>query len=248
MLQPFKRSFLNIAKRPFGNLRTNCYLAYNSKACLLLDAADHGDDMMRWVKLFCPKQEFQLALTHGHCDHIYAVEHILKYNKKCKLSLSSKEEDLVIVPEYNYSTFLKRSTTLKPVKSRFNFIDHLKTIDIGGDRLHIIETPGHTPGSISYYYPEGKWVVVGDTVFAGLIGSTNHYGGNKKQLVNSIISKILTLPDDTVIYPGHGKNSTVKDEKKNPQIIQFFKKNPPTIDQIKVLKEINFKCDEFLQE
>lgn len=240
------RSLLNIVKKPFGNLRTNCYLAYNEKSCLLMDAADHGDQMMQWVKLFCPNHEFQLALTHGHCDHIYAVEHILKFNKKSYLSLSSKEAEIVMIPEGNYSTFLKRATSLTPVRNRFKFIDHEDYINVGEDKIKIIETPGHTPGSLAYYYPEGKWVVVGDTIFANFIGSTNHIGGNQKQLINTIITKILTLPDDVVIYPGHGKNSTIGAEKSNKQVIQYFKKNPPSEEQIQQLKKINFNCKEFL--
>ena len=96
-------------------------------------------------------------------------------------------------------------------------IDHILAegdiIDFAGEKIHVLETPGHSPGSLSFYCPDSSVVFTGDAVFQGSIGRTDLPGGSFSVLIDSIKSKILTLPPDTVIAPGHGNTTTVADEK-----------------------------------
>lgn len=87
------------------------------------------------------------------------------------------------------------------------------TITIGDDRLEVIHTPGHSPGGICLYSPDGKFLIAGDTLFAGSIGRTDLPGGDYAQLIDSVSSRLFTLPDDTLVLPGHGPTTTIGREK-----------------------------------
>ena len=90
-------------------------------------------------------------------------------------------------------------------------------IALGDDYLEVLEVPGHSPGSIALYSPSGKFVITGDALFSGSIGRTDLPGGNQKQLTQSIMARLFTLPDDTTVYPGHGPDTTIGYEKQfNP--------------------------------
>ena len=90
-----------------------------------------------------------------------------------------------------------------------------ETVTFGNTQLKILAVPGHSPGSIAFYDAESRSVFTGDALFAGSIGRTDLWGGDYSQLIRSIQTEILTLPDDTAIYPGHGPASTVAFEKSN---------------------------------
>lgn len=87
------------------------------------------------------------------------------------------------------------------------------TISIGDDKLEVIHTPGHSPGGICLYSREGKFLIAGDTLFAGSIGRTDLPGGNHSHLINSVRTKLFSLPEDTLVLPGHGPTTTIGQEK-----------------------------------
>lgn len=90
---------------------------------------------------------------------------------------------------------------------------------IGKERLKVLAVPGHSPGSIALYCPESRFVITGDALFAGSIGRTDLPGGDYATLINAINSKLMSLPDDTVVYPGHGPSTTIGKEKlQNPYL------------------------------
>lgn len=100
------------------------------------------------------------------------------------------------------------------------YIEENLDLKIGGSKMKFIFTPGHTPGEYSIYLPEEKLCFTGDVLFQESIGRTDLWGGNYDQLINSIKTGLLTLPDDAVIYPGHGESSTIGREKEiNPFLI-----------------------------
>lgn len=87
------------------------------------------------------------------------------------------------------------------------------TVTVGSEKLQVIHTPGHTQGGICLYSPTGKFLISGDTLFQGTIGRTDHPGGNHEQLMESVNNKLFTLPDDTLVLPGHGGATTIGEEK-----------------------------------
>ena len=94
------------------------------------------------------------------------------------------------------------------------------TIDIGGEKVEILSVPGHSPGSLVLYFPESGWAITGDVLFRRSIGRTDLVAGNHAQLIDGISKKLYTLPDSTIVYPGHGEPTTIGEEKKeNPFVI-----------------------------
>ena len=99
------------------------------------------------------------------------------------------------------------------------FVDRRSSLNLGHERIEVIETPGHSPGGVCYYIPESRMVLTGDTLFRGSIGRTDLPGGSMYQLVRSIRERLFLLPDDTKVYPGHGPATTIGEEKlHNPYV------------------------------
>ncbi|MBQ7464418.1 MAG: MBL fold metallo-hydrolase, partial [Lachnospiraceae bacterium] len=97
------------------------------------------------------------------------------------------------------------------------YLDDGSEVDIAGMKIRMIETPGHTEGSCCYYLEEQKALISGDTLFAGSVGRTDLPTGSMRKLIDSIESKLMTLPDDVDVYPGHGEFTTIGYERKwNP--------------------------------
>ena len=97
------------------------------------------------------------------------------------------------------------------------FISASTTLNLGNERIEVIETPGHSPGGVCYYVPESSFILTGDTLFQGSIGRTDLPGGNHNTLLRSISTGLFNLPDNTVVYPGHGPATTIGKEKRtNP--------------------------------
>ena len=96
-----------------------------------------------------------------------------------------------------------------------HYITEETNLSLGNDKMVFLFTPGHTPGEYSIYFPESEFCITGDVLFLEGIGRTDLWGGNLKTLVNSIKTKLFSLPDNTVVYPGHGDSSTIGHEKVN---------------------------------
>ena len=107
--------------------------------------------------------------------------------------------------------FLEHRQAIIPPK-HFEFISSSE-LEIGNCKLQIIHTPGHTPGSVSYYFPDEKIIFTGDTLFRGAVGRTDFSYGDKKALRESL-QKLFTLPDEVEVYPGHGESTFIQEEKK----------------------------------
>lgn len=157
-----------------------------------------------------------LVNTHMHADHICGNKHIeTRYSVGTSAHNADATLGKALQEQLNrFGVFHKA----EPVTIQTELKEGDK-LQLGDEELIVIETPGHTPGGISLYCPGGKFVVTGDTLFRQSIGRTDLQGGNHNQLVNSIRTKLFTLPDDTLVVPGHDRTSTIGDEKRyNPFI------------------------------
>lgn len=189
-----------------GELQTNCYFVYDKKTFegIIIDPADEANFLIEQA-LALKLKPMSIVATHGHFDHLLASwELTMAFN----LPLSINEKDLSIL---NYMTesasyWLKRKIIEKPPEN-LKFIKEGDEIIFGGEKLKVIETPGHSPGSICLYQKD--ILFTGDTLFDGAVGRTDLKYSSKEDLEKSL-KKLSKFPDDTIIYPGHGETSTLK--------------------------------------
>lgn len=197
-----------------GDVRTNCYLLINeeTKEALVVDPADRADVIVR--KLIDEGLTLKaILLTHGHGDHILAVGD-LKKQFGVKVYAAKAEEALLSDAAQNLSKALFGiAVTVKPDI----LLEDGQEFEVAGIRLRMLHTPGHTPGGCCYYQAEEKILFSGDTLFCGSIGRTDFPGGSLSELVRSVKEKLLVLPEDVKVYPGHEEITTIGHEKKyNP--------------------------------
>ncbi|MEW4284057.1 MBL fold metallo-hydrolase [Priestia koreensis] len=194
---------------PLGAVQTNCYFLINDeKECLIVDPGGEAQKVFQTIEKHKVKP-LAILLTHAHFDHIGAVDEVReRYN--LPVHLHRLEKEWPTNPELNGSRFFPLGEiTAKPAS---DLIQGEGEQTIGGFTFQILETPGHTPGSVSFYFAEERWVVSGDALFARSIGRTDLPGGNEPQLLKSIHDKLLTLPEDTLVLSGHGEETTVEEE------------------------------------
>lgn len=205
---------MKIESLRLGAVSTNCYFLINedTKETILVDPADRADRIREKAK----KEGLILKavfLTHGHGDHILAVREL---QDECKLTVYAceAEEPLLQDPNLNLSLMLFG----KPVTVDADaLVRDGQEITEAGMKFRVFHTPGHTPGGCCYYQEEAKALFSGDTLFAGSIGRTDFPGGSMSQLVRSVKEKLLTLPDEVQVYPGHESATSIEYERKyNP--------------------------------
>lgn len=203
-----------IAKTVVGPLQTNCYLygCPETRRAVVIDPGDEGDLIRRELK----RHGYELVkviLTHGHSDHIMALDDVLA-GFEAPVMIHAEDAAMLGDPERNLSVYMGRSFAFrKPVLE----LQDGQEIAVGNRKLKVLHTPGHTPGSICL---AGNGLVLsGDTLFSGGVGRTDLPGGSMKALVDSIREKLLVLPDETLVYPGHGPETTIGAERKdNPYL------------------------------
>jgi glyoxylase-like metal-dependent hydrolase (beta-lactamase superfamily II) len=192
-----------------GMLDVNCYLVPVETSCKLY-IIDPGGDTDRIVSA-AKKYDFDEAvilLTHAHVDHISAVREVVDALNISKVFVHKGDINLYKSPNNHLMPYIPAAENLPEITS-----------EISGDDFEVIETPGHSQGGVCYYFKQIPAVFVGDTIFSNSIGRTDLPGGNHAQLIKSIKEKLMTLPDDLKLYPGHGPATTVGSEKKfNPYL------------------------------
>ena len=159
-----------------------------------------------------------ILLTHGHFDHTWSVAALAK-RWGCPVYMSAADE----VTARSGSALLERLRLGKEVEPfDYEAIVDGQILQVGGASWQVIATPGHSPGSVAYYCAESSVVLTGDTLFAGSIGRSDLEGGDYDTLMKSLLEKLLVLPGDTDVIPGHGRPSTIaREAATNPFLLPF---------------------------
>jgi len=192
-----------------GPLSSNCYIVWDEKEKLgvIIDPGDDAEIIIKRVNDLGIKIKYILA-THGHFDHVGGVA---KLRKNLKTEFLAHEGDFFFIEDGENAARRWGIAIDQPPKPD-RFIKDGEKIKFGKFELKVIHTPGHSPGGVSFLYD--RMLFGGDTLFQGSIGRTDFRKGSFEDLSNSIKTRLYTLPDDTIVYTGHGPITTIGDEKK----------------------------------
>ncbi len=198
-----------------GYLDTNCYIIADEKSreAAIIDPGGNADEILNIINKEKLTAKY-IFLTHGHSDHIAALQEI-KDATNAKVVIHHKDAHMLCSPKGNLSIFLGEGFTQPSADIT---LEGNEKFNLGDLELTIIHTPGHTPGSISIQV--GNVVFTGDTLFAGSIGRTDFPGGSFEEIMTSIKEKLLILEDDTKVFPGHGESSTIAIERNTNPFLQ----------------------------
>lgn len=189
---------------------TNCYIILDekSKEIMVIDPAGEADKIIEMLEILNGKLKY-IYLTHCHSDHIGAVNQI-KEKYGGKILIHRYDSEGLNNANINLSNIIDLPKIELEADSR---IDDNDLLHLGNLEFKVIHTPGHTKGSTSLYCKEEKCLFSGDTLFRGTWGRTDLPTSNTEEILNSITKKLMILPEDTIVYPGHGKSTMIKDEK-----------------------------------
>lgn len=208
-----KLNFMEIKRFVFSPFEVNTYIIYDkSKECIIIDPACNNKQEHDFLLKFLNEKSLKpvkLVNTHCHLDHVFGNKFISeKFNLETE---ASKDEKYNIENALNAANLYGISMDMpNPIK---HFLNEGDKIVFGFSELEILHVPGHTAGSLVFYTPQYSFAVVGDVLFKGSIGRTDLPGGNYETLIKQIKSKLFTLPENIIIYPGHGPETTIGFEK-----------------------------------
>lgn len=199
---------------PVGLLQCNCSIFGDEQTHEAI-VVDPGDEISKIVETLA-RHELKvkaIVITHAHIDHV-AGAHKLRALTGAPVYMSERDRELLNALDVQ-AGWLGVST---PPRTEVDVrAEEGTTLRLGQTDFHVLLTPGHTRGSLSLWIPEENKVVAGDTLFRDSIGRTDLPGGDTRQILSSIKTRLLTLPEDTIVIPGHGPNTTIGREKElNP--------------------------------
>jgi len=197
-----------------GIYQTNCYILHNGEAnenCLIIDTGLEADELVCFLRQH-KLNPVIIILTHGHIDHIRGIIALREHYPSVKVYIHKLDSKMLKDAKSNLSALSDEPFSTNPADL---ILEEGNMIEQAGMKLQVLHTPGHTKGGISLYSKNEAVVFVGDTLFSNSIGRTDFPDGSMTQLVRSIKEKLFILPNETVVYPGHGPATTIGYEKEN---------------------------------
>lgn len=211
-----------------GPLQVNCSILYKeeSSSALFIDPGGNASQILD----FCKQQKITPTMilhTHAHFDHINGTHEIFQLQPNCLAQTYLHEEDLYLWQHFSEIAAGYGIPVAEPKATVHHFVNDGDTIEFLDYNIKVLHTPGHSPGSVCYYMElkqeqqDKEYILFsGDTLFRDSVGRTDLWRGDHDQLLHSIKNKLYTLPEQTVVLPGHGEATTIGREKKE----NFFTK------------------------
>lgn len=205
-----------------GPFETNCYVAQPEPAmpgdpCWIVDAGFDPEQLIALVRERSLRPEL-LILTHAHGDHIAGIREVLAAFPGLPLLIHEAEREWLADPALNLSLAIGMPVTA-PAPDRL--LREGDMLTLAGSEWKVLHTPGHSPGGITLYNAADGVALVGDALFAGSVGRTDFPGSDPRTLARSIREKLYTLPDETLVYPGHGPGTTIGVEKRTNPFVSW---------------------------
>lgn len=211
---------LKIKAFVFSPIQENTYLLYNDSGdCIIIDPGCYFPEEKDELGAFITQSGLKpvmLLNTHCHLDHVFGNKFIAEtYN--LTLQLHQKEKQMLDLAP---ASGLMYEMPFDNYIGEYIYLEEGDTLSLGEDELGVIEAPGHSPGHICFYCAGQNFIIGGDVLFNRSIGRTDLPGGDHQTLINNIRNKLFVLPDETVVYSGHGSATTIGEEKLyNPFLI-----------------------------
>jgi hydroxyacylglutathione hydrolase len=199
---------------PVGMLQCNCSIFGDeqTREAIVIDPGDNIDEVLAILARHSLKVK-AIVITHAHIDHIGGAAK-LKAATGAPVHMNARDQELYDGLEMQAGWLGMETPERTTIDTEARDGDSLQ---LGGSTFHVLDTPGHTQGSISLWIPEENKLIAGDTLFRDSIGRTDLPGGDGRQILRSIRDKLLTLPDDATVVAGHGASTTIGREKeRNP--------------------------------
>jgi hydroxyacylglutathione hydrolase len=209
---------MKIDRLVLGAYQTNCYILRESeedKDCLIIDTGLEAGELVDFLRRH-ELNPVAVVLTHGHADHITGLVALRDKFRNTKVYIHKLDAEMLTSAKDNLSALAGVLFMSEPADF---LIEEGDVIEQANIKLQVLHTPGHTQGGICLYSKEEGIVFSGDTLFAEGVGRTD-LGGNMTELIKSIKEKLCVLPDETVIYPGHGPVTTIAQEKASNPYLQ----------------------------
>ena len=189
---------------------TNCYIVFDekSKEAMVIDPGGEPEKIAEVLDILGANLKY-IFITHCHADHIGGIEG-LKRLKGGKILISRSDSEGLFNEDINLAYYINME---KPELEADSRVDDKDLIHIGNIEFQVISTPGHTKGGLCLYCKKEGFIFTGDTLFSGAWGRTDLPTGSFVEIINSITDRLMPLPDDTIVYPGHGKITMIQDER-----------------------------------
>lgn len=206
---------INIQSFTFNPVQENTYVLYNNKdACCIIDPGCYFSNEQKKLQDFIDQKNCApkyLLNTHCHLDHVFGNKFIFD-TYGLTLRLHPKEKPVL---DYAPASGLNWGMPFENYQGELVFLEEGDLVKLGEDELEVLLTPGHSPGSICFYCKEQQFLIGGDVLFRQSIGRTDLPGGDPETLIRSIRTKLFVLPDEVIVYPGHGEPTTIGFERIN---------------------------------